>query len=57
MWKLLEAGGVEQLAADPKRLHEAVAFASASGALTCTRPGAIAAQPTLQEVEQLFSRG
>jgi sugar/nucleoside kinase (ribokinase family) len=46
---------VERLAADARRLHDAVVFACASGALTCTRPGAIAAQPTLQECERLFA--
>jgi fructokinase len=32
-------------------IHQMVQFASAVGALTCTREGAIAAQPTLSEVE------
>jgi hypothetical protein len=53
--QLLEAGGVECLAADPSKLREAVVFGAATGALTCTRPGAIGAQPTLDEVEALVA--
>ncbi|KAI8472335.1 MAG: Ribokinase-like protein [Monoraphidium minutum] len=53
LYKMLEAGGLEALAADPSRLRDAVAFGAATGALTCTRPGAIASQPELREVEAL----
>ncbi|KAL6762476.1 Ribokinase-like protein [Haematococcus lacustris] len=54
VYKLLEAGSIEALAADPVKLKEAVVFAAASGALTCTRKGAITGQPKLQEVQQLY---
>jgi hypothetical protein len=52
--QLLEAGGLERLLADPLKLKEAVVFAAATGALTCTAPGAIAAQPSLEAVQALF---
>jgi hypothetical protein len=52
--QLLEAGGLERLLSDPKALKEAVVFAAATGALTCTKPGAIAAQPSLEQVQGLF---
>lgn len=52
--QLLEAGGLDRLLSDPKALKEAVVFAAATGALTCTKPGAIAAQPSLQQVQALF---
>ncbi|WP_421657125.1 carbohydrate kinase family protein [Leptothermofonsia sp. ETS-13] len=42
--------GIQSLR-DPKVAHEVVMYASAMGALTATRPGAIAAQPTAAEVE------
>lgn len=42
--------GVQSLS-DPTNAHKMVAFASAMGALTATRPGAIAAQPTAAEVD------
>lgn len=42
--------GVQQLT-DPAIAHQMVTYASAVGALTTTRPGAIAAQPTAAEVE------
>lgn len=40
--------------ANPRTLKEAVVFAAATGALTCTKPGAIAGQPTLEQVQTLF---
>jgi sugar/nucleoside kinase (ribokinase family) len=52
---MLEAGGADRLAADPSKLRDAVAFAAATGALTCTRPGAIGSQPELAEVEALLA--
>lgn len=54
LYKVLQAGGLEALSADPKALRQAVVFASAAGALTCTRKGAIEGQPTLKEVEELY---
>ncbi len=40
---------------DPQVAQEVVAYASAVGALTTTKPGAIAAQPTAAEVEAFLS--
>ncbi|KAF6261328.1 Ribokinase-like protein [Scenedesmus sp. NREL 46B-D3] len=54
VYKLVEAGGLDRLLSDPKALKEAVVFAAATGALTCKQPGAIAAQPSLQQVQELF---
>lgn len=42
--------GIQSLK-DPQVAHDVVFYASAMGALTATRPGAIAAQPTAAEVE------
>lgn len=36
-------------------LREGLLFASAAGALTCTKKGAIAAQPTLHEIEAVLA--
>jgi len=52
--KLVEAGGVDALRADPARLRGAVLFAAACGAFTCTGPGAIDAQPTVADAEGLL---
>jgi hypothetical protein len=54
--QLLQAGGAGALAADPAKLQAAVAFAAATGALTCARPGAIGSQPELEEVERLVAK-
>lgn len=51
---MLLCGGMDALIADPDKVHRAVQFATACGAATCLRPGAIDAQPTVQEVEQLL---
>ena len=51
---MLLSGGVEELTADPDKLKRAVQFATACGAATCLRPGAIDAQPTVKEAEQLL---
>jgi fructokinase len=40
----------------PAVVNQFVRFAAAVGALTCTKEGAIAAQPTISEVENLLSR-
>ena len=37
-----------------QRVHSMVQFASAVGALTCTKEGAIAAQPTLEEAQAIL---
>jgi fructokinase len=42
--------GIQKLS-DPRIAREIVQYASAMGALTATKPGAIAAQPTAAEVE------
>ena len=41
---------------DRNIVREALTFANAVGALTCTRPGAIPALPTRTEVEQFMAR-
>ncbi len=41
---------------DPGIVREALVFANAVGALTCTRPGAIPALPTHAEVERFLQR-
>jgi fructokinase len=38
---------------DRQNPQEAVVFASAAGASTCTRAGAIQGQPSLEQVERL----
>jgi fructokinase len=40
---------------DPRRAAEMVRYASAVGALTTLKPGAIAAQPTSQEIQTFLS--
>jgi fructokinase len=52
---MLLSGSLDALLADPTRLRRAVEFATACGAATCTKPGAIGAQPTVAEVEQLLA--
>ena len=54
---LLLAGGLDGLVGDPDKLRRAVQFATACGAATCTRAGAIGAQPTAAEAEALLERG
>jgi fructokinase len=46
----------EQIFQNPETAKEAVTYASAVGALTTTKPGAIAAQPTAAEVEEFLSK-
>jgi len=53
LYRLLKAGGLEAIASDPRALKEAVVYASAAGALTGTKKGAIEGQPHLKEVEEL----
>ena len=53
---LLQAGGLQPLCNNPKALRKAVEFGSACGAFTCTQPGAIGAQPTLEQAEELLRR-
>jgi len=43
--------------ADPETAKRVVTYASAVGALTTIKPGAIAAQPTAAEVEAFYTKG
>ena len=51
----LKAGGLQALVADPDKALEAVRFATACGAFTCTGPGAIGSQPTPADAEKLLA--
>ncbi|CAL8467862.1 g7400 [Coccomyxa elongata] len=51
---LVKLGGLEALQADADKLRQAVEFAAACGAFTTTKPGAISAQPSQQEAEDLL---
>jgi fructokinase len=53
---MVQAGGLQALREDPSKLQKAVEFATACGAFTCTKPGAIGAQPTLEEAQQLLKK-
>lgn len=44
-----------KLLTTPKFTNEAVRFAAACGALTTLSPGAIAAQPLLEDIESLVA--
>lgn len=50
----LQAGSLEAVAHDKQRLKEAVVFASACGALTTTKKGAIEGQPKIEECLELY---
>mmetsp|Transcript_13923 Transcript_13923/g.30063 ORF Transcript_13923/g.30063 Transcript_13923/m.30063 type:complete len:192 (+) Transcript_13923:272-847(+) len=54
LYRLIKAGGLEALSCDPAALKEAVVFASAAGALTTTKPGAIEGQPGETQVLHLY---
>lgn len=45
----------DRIFTDPTLAKQAIRYASAVGALTTTQPGAIASQPTAQEVEKFFN--
>ncbi len=51
---VLQLGGLEALQADADKVRRAVEFAAACGAFTTTRPGAISAQPSIEEAEELL---
>lgn len=51
----MQAGGLSAFQHDGKKLQAAVEFAAACGGFTCSKPGAIAAQPTLEEAKSLMS--
>ena len=50
----MQAGGLTAFQSDPDKLKIAVEFAAACGGFTCSKPGAIAAQPTLEEAKNLM---
>ena len=49
-----QAGGLATFQSNPEKLKSAVEFAAACGGFTCSKPGAIAAQPTLEEAQTLM---
>ena len=49
-----QAGGLSTFQSDPEKLRAAVEFAAACGGFTCSKPGAISAQPTLEEAQALM---
>lgn len=51
---LVQAGGLPAFQADAAKLQAAVEFAAACGGYTCTNPGAIASQPTLEQAKKLM---
>lgn len=53
---MMLSGSLSALTAEPSRLRRAVEFATACGAATCTKPGAISSQPTVAEVEVLLAQ-
>eukprot|EP00891_Asterochloris_glomerata_P005596 jgi/Astpho2/5596/fgenesh1_pm.00079_%23_26_t len=56
LYSMVKAGGLQPLSNNPKALRKAVEFGSACGAFTCTQPGAIGAQPTLEQAEELLRK-
>lgn len=48
---LIKYGGLDKLQSDPSLMHQAALFGAATGALTCCGKGAIAPQPTMEQVE------
>ncbi|KAL4432540.1 hypothetical protein ABPG77_000477 [Micractinium sp. CCAP 211/92] len=55
LFYMLMCGGLDSLVADHGKLRRGVEFATACGAFTCTKPGAIGAQPTAAEAEALLA--
>lgn len=51
---IVQAGGLSTFQGNPDKLKSAVEFAAACGGFTCSKPGAIAAQPTLEEAQTLM---
>ena len=49
-----QAGGLASFQSNPEKLKSAVEFAAACGGFTCSKPGAIAAQPSLEEARTLM---
>ncbi|KAL3152280.1 hypothetical protein ABBQ32_001354 [Trebouxia sp. C0010 RCD-2024] len=54
LYSMVKAGGLSTFQSNPEKLRSAVEFAAACGAFTCSKPGAIAAQPTLEEARKLM---
>lgn len=54
LYSMVKAGGLQAFQSDPDKLKHAVEFAAACGGFTCSKPGAIAAQPTLEEAKNLM---
>ena len=54
IYYMIKSGGIDCLTADPELMHKAVEFATACGAATCTKPGAIDAQPYVDEAVKLL---
>ena len=52
--RLIRRGGEPLKDLSPAELEEIVAFANAAAAVTCSRPGAIPALPTAEEVQKVF---
>lgn len=55
LYSMVKAGGLSAFQQDGNKLRSAVEFAAACGGYTCSKPGAIAAQPTLEEANTLMS--
>jgi fructokinase len=53
---MLKNGGIERVRSDGELLRRGVEFATACGAATCMRPGAIGSQPTEAEALALLER-
>ena len=51
---IVQAGGLSTFQSNPDKLKSAVEFAAACGGFTCSKPGAIAAQPTLEDAQTLM---
>ncbi|KFM26794.1 Fructokinase-1 [Auxenochlorella protothecoides] len=55
IYHMLASGGLPALLADPEKARASVEFATACGAFTCTQPGAIGGQPTLEQAKELLA--
>jgi fructokinase len=51
---MLASGGLDALQSDATLLQKSIEFATACGASTCTKPGAIDAQPTVEDIQKLL---
>lgn len=55
LYSMVKAGGLSAFQSSPDKLQSAVEFAAACGGFTCSKSGAIDAQPTLEEARNLMS--